>query len=306
MNMIVPANVLDRYLEGYSSHQITELHSAYYAVRAAAINAVSPLSATPKKELTMTAGAEGVGKSTYLKKLVETQAQAGNRMALIDWEGILPSIPSYMRDRANLHDYFMVCAEGNVEARKLTRQWVNGAKWVGDMVLNDLAYLGLPVAFETTAHNSKIADFLGAFHDAGYKINMHLGDAPMDIKVGSANRHHQEDQTPFVEPAEIQKKSADIIRNLALYGEHADTLTLLWRESVTSPLKPFAYSGGHKVEAKVMDSKAAQSFDAAHQAHDNEISVQKLLESHIYFTAQRERENGHSTEWKIPALTGGL
>jgi len=306
MNMIVPANVLDRYLLGYSASDISDLHQAYYAVRAAAINAVAPLSATPNKELTITAGAEGVGKSTYLKQLVAAQAKQGNRMALIDWESVLPSIPSYVRDRANLHDYFMLCAEGNTEARRLTRQWVNGAKWVGDKVLNDMAYLGLPVAFETTAHNSKIGEFLTAFHDAGYKIHMHLGDAPMDIKVASANRHHKEDQTPFVEPEEIQKKSADIIRNLALYGEHADTLTLLWRESVTSPLKPFAYSGGHKVEAKVTDTKAAQAFNASHQSGDNEISVQKLLASHLYFTALRERENSKTAEWKAPALTGAM
>lgn len=306
MNMIVPANVLDRYLQGYSASEIAELHKAYYAVRAAAINAVAPLSATPSKELTITAGAEGVGKSTYLKQLVASQAQQGNRVALIDWESVLPSIPSYMRDHANLHDYFMVCAEGNAEARKLTRQWVKGAKWVGDMVLNDMVYLGLPVAFETTAHNRKIGEFLTAFHEAGYKINMHLGDAPMDIKVASANRHHQEDQMPFVAPEEIQKKSADVIRNLALYGEHADTLTLLWRESVTSPLQPFAYSGGHKEQVTVINPKAAQAFDAAHQSSDNEISVQKLLASHLYFTALRERENSRSAEWKAPALTGAM
>lgn len=286
---VIPQHVTQRYLEPYTEGQRAELEAAFLATRASILEGMRPLPAKPDRRLIMTAGAEGVGKSVYLRKLVAEAAKSGDKIALIDWEAVMESIPSFAQTRRALADYFEACVDSDGHAHAMSREWILGAKWVGDQLLNDFAARGLPIAFETTAHGSNIREFLTSFREAGYSIDLHLGDAPMDVKVASVNRHHQHDKTAYVDAATIERKSADIRRNTEYYSEQTGTLTLLWRATVNGNLKPIARSYGHEREVEFYDRAAVAAFDANHP--DTAMKAAELLKSHIYYTSLRPRAN---------------
>ncbi|NBX66034.1 MAG: hypothetical protein EBQ96_03455 [Proteobacteria bacterium] len=288
---IVPNTVLDQYLRSYNDAERHELQETFYALRAEILNGMHPLPTTPNRRLILTAGAEGVGKSTYLRELVKTEAANGTNFALIDWDQIICKIPGFAQAQATLAEYFSNTADGTAHVREAGEHWIQGAKWIGDMLLNDFTAMGLPIAFETTAHNRNISKFLENFRDQHYHVEMHLGDAPMAVKIDSARAHHVQDKAALVDASTIERKSTDVMNNMWIFATLVDTLTVLWRPTAASKLVPIATSLGSKHEAKYMDEVAIRAFDAEH-ADRGGMKVMNLLGTHIHACALRLRDKG--------------
>ncbi len=285
---IVPQSVIMRYLSGYSERQLNEIEDTYEKIHAELF--AGPLFLKQDRILLLTAGAAGAGKSTHLKAKVDKIARTeGRRFVHIDIDQILPQFPSFKWCAGQLSEYFMDVKtdEHRRALRETTTEWTLAAKHVADRLLNDAVALGVPVAFETSAHNNHIQDFFEGARANGYQIEIDLCDAPLSVKQ-DASRERFDRGEAYVDPAAITRKHEDVITNMPNFARNADRLNILWREHAHKDLTLVATSepSGNTIH----DRHGAKCFDDTHRG-DAGITVGTMLQMTMHARAQRANQS---------------
>ena len=297
LNTIVPQDVLDHYLSHYNAGQRAEIERVYRELRAAMLNAHN-FTADEERKLLMTAGASGAGKSTHLRSKVDLIAQnGGTQYVRLDIDDMIGHFPSFQTHTQHLRDYFGECVSGHCDGgdlhgralRDATNEWIFAAKYVADRLLNDCAFIGIPVAFETSAHNDHIDNFFARARALGYRIELDLCDAPLAAKQKASLGRFDRGEA-YVDPASITSKHADVVHNLHTYARSVDKLNLLWRDHAGANLTLVATSDA--TGAYMLNEVAAADFDAAYKTGGFGTTVGTILQLHSHHGPHRRNGDG--------------
>lgn len=296
---IVPQRVLDIYLGLYNPTNLNEIEAVYTEVRNQLFAEHGPLTKQDRRILT-TAGAAGAGKSTHLRKKVQTAKADGHNYIRIDIDDILSKFPTYQREVGHISEYFgMACDINNTNAssdsthrralRDTTLYWNLATKYIADRILNDCVERGLPVAFETSANNQHIAEFLANLRANGYQIEMDLCDAPLAIKLKESQSRFDRGEA-YVSDGMIIAKTPNVLRNVDTYLQYADTFNVYWRDGAGRSLTHVTTSVPAQSYQAVNNAPAAEAFDMMHKEHG--ISIKQILSNHAQaFAARTQRRD---------------
>ncbi len=289
-NPIVPQRVLDTYLARYNAAQRLEINATYLEIRD---RLMAEHGGKEDRSLLITAGAPGAGKTTHLRKKAETAKANGRGYIRIDIDDIMGEFPTVKGELSHLAAYFETACDlhgGHTSAdtthrtalRETSITWTMAAKYVADRLLNDCVSHGLPVAFETSAHNFHIGEFLANVRDNAYNIELDLCDAPTAIKQQETQKRFDRGEA-YVNPEFVTLKGNDVMHNIDTYLRYADIFNIYWRSKSSTALIHAATSAPKGAQS-IVNQDAAEAFDA--NSKDTGVSIEKICATHKALASQ--------------------
>lgn len=196
------------------------------------------------KTFTLTAGAPGAGKTTFLNHY---QKNLGAVYADPD-ETVLKAMRPYLEDVAKT-DIFTAYTK-----------WRWASNYISNRLMNMAAERDLDIVHGTTGTGPAMPILYCNVHNAGYAAHVLIVGASEDVRLESARRRFEIEQSRATSPADLIEKGTLFYQRLLVHFEHADRLSVFWRDAVD--LAPVLAATAAEGEITVYDADALAAFNA--------------------------------------------
>lgn len=251
---IVPPNVIDAYLEQYKKDPKTldAIETLYQQTRVESFSRMTAAPTPGTSLFVLVAGTQGVGKSKMVEDLLKNRTE---QFVVCDVDSILSRMQAVktaigdaehdlMRDHYDLVAY--TPENHRAKADAAVEYFRNGAKSISDRIMNEAVKAGYNVLVETNAKTKHIGAFLDAIKDSGVRLEGHICDAPLRIKMlGATSAQHG-----FSLPKDVlAAEHAAFRENMPVIAKACSgSLTLWWRHDALEGLAPAAIATAKSYE----------------------------------------------------------
>lgn len=276
-DLIVPADVTQGYLEGYTAKELDTIEQIYQQVEAQQLNPITDAPQPGASVFVLVAGSQGVGKSRLTKRLI---AERSEQYAVCDVDSILMQFPEVQKNLADIpsqlqeafyamNDYSPNDHRAQIE--QAVGKFRNAAKYISDRLMTRCVADGYNVIVETNAKTPHIGAFIAAVKKTGVVLDGHICEAPLSVKLKGA--HSREHGISFAE--ETLRAEHDAMRkNIPTIAGFCDSnFTVWWRQDVRAPLTQTAVGTR---ESYTEDLLAKTGFEA-HFADNGTLTIAGLM-----------------------------
>lgn len=223
-----------------------------------------------RKSFTLSAGAPGAGKSTLLEELLLKDASLQNAVFSDPDERALKLMGVYKDDIQNFG--------GDALGLALSyTKWRWASNYISNSIMNRACADQFNVLLGTTATGAAVKFLYDNAHREGYEVTTLIVTAPEDVRVESARRRFEVEQTRFTN--DTAEKGHLFYERVPLYFERSNHFKLYWRDAVQGEAVLAATGQGGVVS--VHDQSALQSIEEDLQSVRPDLSWDSLSKPYL-------------------------
>ena len=222
-----------------------------------------------RKNFTLSAGAPGAGKSTLLEALLLRDRTLQNAVFSDPDECALKLMHVYQED---IHKF-----GGGPQGLALSyTKWRWASNYISNSIMNKAGADQFDVLLGTTATGAAVRFLYDNAHREGYEVTTLIVAAPENVRVESARRRFEEEQTRFTN--DTAEKGKLFYERAPLYFERSDHFSLYWRDAVQG--EPVLAAMGQNGAITIEDREAVKSIERDLQSVRPELSWDGLAKAY--------------------------
>lgn len=279
-NTIVPADITQSYIQGYSVAEQRSIAAMYETIESDAFSKLSGAIVSSHPTVILVAGSQGSGKS----RLVETLKQKEqDQFVECDVDSILKQMPvvkaAIEEAETELSHDFQIA--GNLhyspdthraKVESAVAKYRPAAKYISDRLMSRCISKGINVIVETNAKTPRIKDFIDALQARHVVLKGHICEAPLPLKVKSART--PEHGFAFPEGILISENAAFRKNIPTMMAAMKDNITVWFRLRENEPSKKVISI----VEGGFSKGSAFDHFDALFSETNPALQISKLFD----------------------------